>query len=96
MDPWLYVVGISAVIGLAWAWVAMRRGPDLRRKFQILGTLKGRTKAEIVGAVGLPTSMSALADGQTLLQWQTLGYHIALGFDAHDVCYGVTHEFSGR
>jgi len=65
----------------------------LESKFAKLGVLAGRTKAEIINAVGAPTSTSAMTDGKTLLQWMVTGYHIALLFDG-DICEGVTHEVS--
>lgn len=68
-------------------------GRSLNAKFVALGILKGRTKAEIVAAVGPPSSISQTVDGQ-LLQWIETGYHIALRFDRDEICLGVTHEFS--
>ena len=71
-----------------------------RRKFAQLGTIAGRSKADIIQAVGQPTSVSNIAGGKTLLQWQHVtqagAYHIALRFDAADVCEGVTHEHSNQ
>ncbi len=71
-----------------------------KNKFAALGTIAGRSKDEIVAAVGPPTSVSQLAGGKSLLQWQHIsqagGYHIALRFGPDGVCEGVTHEHSGR
>ena len=69
-------------------------GRSLQRKFVELGTLSGKTRAEIEAAVGAPSSVSATADGGTLIQWMATGYHIALTFDAQGICGGVTHEFA--
>lgn len=69
------------------------RGRELQRKFVALGVMTGRTKTEIIAAVGPPSSISALPDGKTLLQWISSGYHIALRFDG-ETFDGVTHEFA--
>lgn len=67
-------------------------GSSLQSKFVGLGTLKGKSKAEIISVVGPPNSISAAANGRTLSQWLATGYHIALLFDG-ETCEGVTHEF---
>ncbi len=67
-------------------------GRSLNARFVALGQLKGKTKAEIVAAVGPPNSVSATAKGETLCQWMATGYHIALLFDG-EACVGVSHEF---
>ena len=64
---------------------------DLQRKFQSLGDMRGKTKAEIESVVGPPNSFSALSDG-TLCQWIRTGYHISLIFK-DDVCLGVSSEY---
>lgn len=92
----LVTLAVLAVGGVA----AMFNLHGLKSKFANLGTLSGRTKAEIIAAVGQPSSVSSTGDGKTLLQWQHVseagGYHIALLFDAHDICEGVTHESSSN
>ena len=67
-------------------------GASLQSKFVGLGTLKGKTRNEIIAVVGPPNSISAAANGKTLYQWLATGYHIALLFDG-DTCEGVTHQF---
>ena len=67
-------------------------GAALSKKFVALGELKGKTKAEIIAAVGNPSAISAAAEGKTLIQWRATGYHIALLFDTDDVCLGITHN----
>ena len=66
-------------------------GRALQSKFVSLGSLKGRSKTEIVAVVGLPNSISGLPNGKTLCQWMATGYHIALRFDG-EICEGITHE----
>ena len=70
-------------------------GRALAGKFAALGIISGRSKQEIIAAVGQPTSFSAMAENQALLQWQATGYHIALSFTG-EVCNGVMHEHSSQ
>jgi hypothetical protein len=65
-------------------------GNSLASKFQQLGVLQGRTKDQIVAAVGPPQAVSAQPGGKSLLQWQATGYHIALLFDGAGICEGIT------
>ena len=67
-------------------------GHDLHLRFRELGTLKGKTKAEIIEAVGQPSSISVTGEGRLLLQWQATGCHMVLLFEG-DVCLGITHEY---
>lgn len=78
--------------------IAINASPiTLKNKFVSAGTLRGRSKAEIIALVGRPTSVSGADAGKTLLQWMDStgsgSYHIALLFDQNDICEGVTHEF---
>jgi hypothetical protein len=100
----MFAIALALGYGLAMAaifvlfvFVMLATGfaaPDRRlaRKFQRLGTVTGLTEAQIVAAVGRPQARSALAGGY-LLQLQRTGFHVALRFDAHAVCKGVTHEY---
>lgn len=93
-DTYAWVMGIPI---LSVATRAMKKatgrspGKALKTKFARLGTLRGRTKDEIIAAVGSPSSISAIKEDVTLLQWQVSGYHIALHFTG-DRCNGVTNE----
>lgn len=69
-------------------------GRRLQNKFVSLGTLTGKSLEEIKNVVGNPSAVSAMKEGKTLYQWQATGYHIALLFDANDVCLGVSSEIS--
>lgn len=60
--------------------------------FQSMGTLRGRSRADIVRTAGRPNFMDRTPQGFLLLQWIQPGYHIALLFDENDICLGVTHE----
>ena len=54
--------------------------------------MTGKPVNEIIAGAGPPTSRSAMAHGQMLLQWQATGYHVALLFDAEGRMLGITHE----
>jgi hypothetical protein len=88
----LVIAGATAVL-VPYAFKAPGRA--LHKRFVALGTLKGRTRKEIVKAVGEPATETTLPDGRTLLQWRATGYHIALVFETSGRCFGVTHE-NGR
>jgi hypothetical protein len=88
----LLVAGTAAVLV---PYLFKSPGRALRKRFVALGTLKGRTRREMVKAVGEPASVTVLPDGRTLLQWRATGYHIALVFEQNGRCFGVTHE-NGR
>jgi hypothetical protein len=69
-------------------------GKALQRKFVSLGNMKGKSLSEISAVVGSPNAISARSDGGSLRQWQATGYHIALIFDAENICQGITHQAS--
>jgi hypothetical protein len=86
---------VAALVAIVVPRVVLAPGRKLRKQFVLLGSLKGRTRREIVKAVGEPATETTLPDGRTLLQWRTTGYHIALVFEQNGRCFGVTHE-NGR
>ena len=92
--PWLIgaiVIGGAISAALAQGNVTAP-GRELHSRFVALGTLAGKTKDEIVAAIGPPTSISSLPNGKTLLQWQATGCHMALRFTG-EVCDGLTHQY---
>lgn len=76
----------------------------LADKFQAMGTLAGRTRAEIESVVGPPNSaFTTYPPGCVQLDWLdqdnwtgTIHYSISLVFDQNGICGGVTHESSSR
>jgi len=68
-------------------------GRVLSLRFATLGDMRGKTEGEIIAVVGPPSSVSSMAFGQSLLQWQATGYHIALLFDAGGRFLKITHEY---
>lgn len=98
---WLVVVLVIGAIVLLNAPVpsqptielqVTQAGRHLHYKFTRLGTLRGKTKAEIIEVVGPPNAISVAGEGKQLLQWQATGCHMALLFEG-DVCLGITHEY---
>lgn len=87
---WVFIGGV-VLFGIISA-MTTAPGRSLQGKFVGMGTLAGKSKEEIIAVVGMPNSISALPDGQVILQWMTTGYHIALIFNG-EVCAGVSHEF---
>jgi hypothetical protein len=67
----LVLAGLTAVVV---PFVFRAPGRALRKRFIALGTLKGKTRKEIVKAVGEPGTETPLPDGRTLLQWRATGY----------------------
>jgi hypothetical protein len=54
--------------------------------------MTGKTNDEIMAAVGRPSSISSMAGGKRLLQWQATGCHMALLFDADGRFVEITHQ----
>jgi hypothetical protein len=88
-DYWLIIIIVISVFGSS-GWFVTLQGNELRRKFEALGELNGKTKLEIIAAVGPPIAISGATDGKTLCQWMKTGFHIALIFD-EEICEGISH-----
>ena len=98
MDTGVVAVGLlvlAAGLAVVVPYVFRAPGRALKKRFVSLGTLKGKSRAEIERAAGPAAQQTPLPDGRTLLQWRATGYHIALIFDKRGRCDGVTHE-NGR
>lgn len=91
----LIALVLAGAVAIVVPYVFRTPGRALRKRFVALGSLKGRTRREIVKTVGQPATETVLPDGRTLLQWRATGYHIALVFEKDGRCFGVTHE-NGR
>lgn len=59
---------VSIFISITKSFVVVP-GLLLHKKFEAIGEIRGKSKNEIIAKVGRPTSISALPDGKTLLQW---------------------------
>ncbi len=70
-------------------------GRELHARFLAVGEMTGKTADEIIAAVGVrPTSVSSMARGMTLLQWQATGCHIAILFGPDGKFVKVTHQYA--
>lgn len=68
-------------------------GPRLPGRLAQLGDMTRRTEMDFVTAFGLqPTSISTIANGQRLLQWQVSGQHLAVLFTADHRFARITHR----
>lgn len=94
----VFIAILLVVVVLSGLLFAMQKksvtapGRELFQRFVALNPIKGKTKDEIIAQVGPPTSISALAGGQSLLQWQATGCHMALVFTG-DTCEGISHQY---
>ena len=72
-------------------WLTKQK--TLRKRFDGLGTTKGKAYTDIVAAVGAsPQTAQREANGQVLRTWQEKEYSISLLFDGCDICLGVMDE----
>jgi hypothetical protein len=69
-------------------------GRELHARFLSLGDMTEMTRAQIVAVVGNPSSISAAAGGNALLQWITTGCHMALLFGSDGKFIAITHQFA--
>ena len=69
-------------------------GRALHGRFLSLGNMTGKTANEIAAVVGRPTSISSMAGGMTLMQWQATGCHMALLFRADGQFLKITHQYA--
>lgn len=91
-DFWVMFAGttlLGLILFVLLATGVRQPGRRLERRFQSLGELPGRTRDEIVAAVGQPTGQSIMTGGGLLLRWDVTGYHIAVGFSPDGRCYGI-------
>jgi hypothetical protein len=92
MDRYYLLMLGAAALPAVWVLVTWLEAHAFRRKLYGLGHLSGRSKDEIIVAIGMPSSFSKIDVDKELLQWQRPGYHIALMFEG-GVCQGATHEY---
>lgn len=85
----LIVVVLFATIATAWAGAV--RSASLRRKFESLGVITGRTMEEILRHVGQPHRRVKLGPGRELLFWRRINFRVALTFDAQR-CESVEYD----
>jgi hypothetical protein len=56
--------------------------------------MTGKTAGEIIEKVGPPCSISQMALGRRLLQWQATGCLMALLFDANEKFVAISHQYA--
>lgn len=90
---WIFLIPIIALV-LAAIIKAFTTTPSqsLNQKFVSLGTLTGKTYAQIANVVGEAHSRHNIGNGTILCQWIQPAYHISLLFDTNMVCLGVESE----
>lgn len=95
MDGFYLLIFGAAALSALWGVSTWLEAYFFKQKLYGLGHLVGRTKDEIILAVGAPNSFSCAAEGKELLQWLRPGYHIALLFK-DGICEGATHEYKAH
>lgn len=93
MDIFSLTCGLILGLILSHVFNPLFRGRALHSKFAALGDLEGKSKSQIIAAVGPPNAASPLGDGTTFLQWLATGYHLGLIFEG-EICRKVQHEVS--
>ena len=88
-----FIVVLIVLIGGGALLLRQLRIEDRRQL--VLDSPAGHTKSELIDALGQPKSISSMAQGRTLLQWQSPGKHLVMSFNG-DVCEGVTHQYDAN
>lgn len=87
---WIVAAFLGGFLLAHWQW---RKHPSLRENFARVEFFKGRGYREILVIAGAkPHSIIQQADGRIIKVWKECGYSISLGFDEHDICFGVMDE----
>ncbi len=90
--------GAGAFVGFFFAGLRAAKGTILQQNFQKLGTLSGRSLAEIENKCGKSTAYTTctISDRNNvpgfLYTWTESNYSITLLFDANRKCIGVNKE----
>lgn len=84
-------VTLALLLGCIAIFAQMTAGMFLDKKFVKLGKLTGKTKQEIVDAVGNPNVITQLEDNSTVQEWISPRYSISLRFIG-ETCVGVVQE----
>jgi hypothetical protein len=85
----LAVVVLFATVATAWAGAV--RSAALRKRFEELGVLPGRTVDEIVRHAGPPHRRVKLEGGREVLVWRRINFHVELHCTA-GICDSVAYE----
>ena len=92
MEILLVLIALLPLFGLTFSAMAASNN---KNPFIALGNIRGKPLAEIVAAVGQPTSISAHPDG-SLYQWLGVNgpssYHYAILFDHEGRALGYAYQ----
>ena len=91
MKTLILLIVVVIFASLASAWAAAVRSRSLRRKFESLGMIPGRTMQEIIRHAGEPNMRHKLAAGREVLEWRRINFYVALTFTA-EVCDSVEYN----
>jgi hypothetical protein len=89
------IIALTAGLGIYWI-IGRAPGRRLASDIASLANLRGKTIKEIIRVAGPPTSGGSCTDGGQVLEWKARGYHIALLFDANQICQGESHGSSPK
>ena len=76
---------------LATAYASAVRSSALRRRFEALGKILGRSMEEILRHVGEPHRRAKPHAGREILEWRRINFHVVLTF-TDGICDGVDYE----
>jgi hypothetical protein len=91
MSTLIALVAVVLFATLASAYAATVRSASLRRKFESLGKIPGRSMEEILRHVGQPSKRAKLDGSRELLYWRRINFEVALTF-ADGVCESIDYE----
>jgi hypothetical protein len=92
MTTLITLIAVALFATLATAWASAVRSASLRRKFEALGKITGRTREEILRHVGKPPNYTEKPHaGREIMGWRRINFRIVLAF-TDGVCDGVDYE----
>lgn len=93
MTTILVLIIVVLFASIATAYASTVRSASLRRKFESLGKIPGRTMDEILAQVGKPNSRVKQGADREILFWRRINFQVMLSF-TNGICDGV--EYEGR
>jgi len=92
MSTLLALIAVIVFATLASAWAGAVRSASLRRKFEALGQVTGRTREEILRHVGKPPNRTEKPHaGREIMEWRRINFRVVLAF-TDGVCDGIDYE----
>jgi hypothetical protein len=91
MSTVVVLIAVVVFATLASAWASAVRSASLRKKFEALGKITGRTQEEILRHVGKPPNRrEKLHADREVMEWRRINFHVVLTFTG-GVCDGVDY-----